>query len=556
MIVATVLLGPGAEKTVSDAIQSAARHVDGFLLIESGGGEAALEAARSAVLAAESTPFESRYAWEGNYGKARQFALEQARLAGARYAVTLDPDERLVLAETFRAKLAAYPTIDVWILPDRDTKYSKERVLRCSADIRWHGIVCENIEGSAVRGKIDGCFWELPKDESQNRARYERGVAAMDKLLAEGEDRFKWRRHRGSCLAGLGRLDEALDEYRRALAVAEQPEDRGWCRYLICEQLVLRERFDEAKDLAALGLAEHAGFLPEFGWILGYLDYLIGDDQNASRWAQLALHCPADSTRTSLRGMNAIAGSKSILENLHGQAPAGCSRLHHVNVPIGPRVTDAVKTFIDCGAYEADEYRALKRLLRKSDRVLELGTGLGVLATYCAKRLEDDERVLTVEADPEMAPVIAATFEANGVAPKLLIAAVSGDGRPRMLHRADDFWSTGTSIVPDDVAGSPLVPVVDGVALGNLLHTHAPTICIIDIEGGEVTLVDTLLPDCVRAVLIEVHTEEAENAVARWLGEQFFVRNDVARRVRLYERSTPEAFPEGKLWLQKNPNTI
>ncbi len=536
MIVATILLGPGADLTVGDAVRSAAAHVDAFLLIESGGGSVALDEARRAVVGAGSTALEAAFAWTGDYGAARQYALEQARLAGATYSVTLDPDERLALKETFRARLQAYPKIDVWILQDRDTRYFKERVIRCAAaDLHWHGIVCESLEGEAVRGKLDGAFWELTKNGGQNLARYERGVTAADRMIASGDDRFKWRRHKGSCLAGLGRFEEALDEYRLAYAIAAQPEERAWSAYLICEQLVLREQFEEAWTMASESLARHAGFLPEFGWILGYIEYLIGDDQNASRWAQLALHFPEDTTRVSLKGVHCVSGCRSILDNLHGQAPAGQVRVHHVNVPLDERIGEQVRAALHGGGYEGAEYRALKSVLRKSDRVLELGAGLGVLATYCAKRLEDNSAVLTVEADPLMAPLIRATFAANDVSPTLLIAAASGSGAPMRLARAPEFWSTKAYPLAGERPGADIV-LVDGVALPALLSRHSPSVLVIDIEGGETSLVETPLPG-VRAVLIEVHSEEADTAVHGWLSRQGFGRRDVARRVRLYERT-------------------
>lgn len=535
MIVATILLGPGAAETVGDAIRSARSFVDGLVLIESGGGQRAVDAATQAALAVELSVSLRQWAWTGDYGAARQYALDAARELGATYAVTLDPDERLGLPENFREKIRAYPNIDVWIAPDRDTHYSKERVIRCAALVRWHGLVCENLEGEALRGKLDGYFWELPKTDAQHRARFERGVAAADAMIAAGDDRFKWRRHRASCLAGLGRMDDALDEYWRARERAVFPEDHAWTSYLICEQLVLREDFEGAWELACAALGRHAGFLPEFGWILGYIEYLTGDDQNASRWAQLALNTPKDGTRVSLRGTNCIAGCKSILDNLHGRAPAGTERVAHVLVPLHPRMGEEILASLRDGWYEVDEYRALKGLLRKTDRVLELGTGLGVLATYCAKRLDDPSRVLTVEADPENAAIARATFRANDVAPELVLAAVSADGRPRALEREGELWSTRTWDPGPEPPAGPHPELVDGVRLSVLLERHAPTLLIIDIEGGETSLVETPLPG-VRAVLIEVHSEPAEAAVAEWLGGQGFQRRDVARRVRLYQR--------------------
>lgn len=334
-ICCTILLGPGSESTVADAIASVREQVDGFLLIESGGGMKAVRAAAEAM-GSDLLRGVREYAWLGDYGAARQFALDTARdWAHADYALTLDPDERVELAENLRYLLAEHPLIDVWSVKDRDEGYYKERLIRCASDAKWHGTVCENVECSGERARVGGQFWELPKTEAQTRARHERGVIETAKMISAGDDRYKWHRHRGSCLMGLGRKDEALESYRQALARAESSEDRAWCSYLICEQLVLREQCDEARSLAAQGLADHAGFLPEFGWIIAYVDFKRGAEvlreqglgntamgagallQNASRWAQMCLNLPPDRTRVSFRGKNCKLGCQQILSAVH-----------------------------------------------------------------------------------------------------------------------------------------------------------------------------------------------------------------------------------------------
>lgn len=535
IILATVLLGPGSEASVGDAIRSAIPVVDGFILIESGGENAALAAA---VNAAATFPFTIReYTWTGDYGDARNFALDKAREAGADYALTLDPDERLQLPDTIRGTLMAHPTIDVFMAQDINARYFKERIIRCAAPVRWHGRVCEYLDGQVQPpAKLAGGFTELPKSEESERRRWERGVVECQRMIDEGEDTFRWHRHRGSCLIGLKRIEEGVAEYKLALQRAEHPEDRAWVRYLIAEQLVLAERFEEAKQLAAIGLAEHAGFIQEFGWILAFVEYTVGDDQNASRWAQLVTQTPHDRTRISFRSAKASSGPRDILAVLHGPAKPGCIKVHRMHVARDGWESQQVEWVMNNGGYEAAEYQTLKRILRSSDRVLELGSGVGFLAAYCAERLAEPGRVLTVEADPNMEAPIRATFAANDVSPELLIAAVSGSGQPMKLERSDHFWSTKTSTVPDFQKLETIDGIVDGVPLSALIERHRPTVLICDIEGGETTLVDTPL-EGVRAVLIEVHSEEADKAVETWLVSQGFKRHDTARRVRMYERT-------------------
>lgn len=321
-LIATVLLGPGAETTAPDAIASVRGQVDEFLLIESGGGPLALDAATEAV--GDDSLSVVPFCWIGDYGAARQFALEQARRIGFDYALTLDPDERLALGPNFRAVIEARPDADVFILPDRETGYFKERVIKTRAAARWHGKVCEFLDGESLVGaRLPGHFWELPKDSAAERRRLERAIVACTEMIESGDDRYRWRRHRGTGYAGTGRNAEALADYEAALPLALNGDELAWMRYLVCEQYVLAGRSADARALAARALADHAGFLPEFGWILAYTDQDV-NAQNASRWAQLVLVTPPDRTRVGFRGQNCKAGAQRLLQVLHAdeQPPA------------------------------------------------------------------------------------------------------------------------------------------------------------------------------------------------------------------------------------------
>lgn len=512
-ILATVLLGPGSEAVVGDAIRSVRGRVHGFVLVESGGGTDAMQAARAA--ARETCPprdvHESMFFWTGDYSAARQFALDRAREAGATYALTLDPDERVELPEYVTALLEAHPEIAVWTLVDRDEGYNKERLIRCDSAARWHGRVCENVElpEGQDRGRMRGQFWELPKDEASTQRRYERGVTEMRRMIAAGDDRYKWHRHLGSCLLGLGRRAEGVAALRRASELAESPEDKAWSTYLLCEHEVIDEAFEAAQARAADGLRRHAGFVPEFGWIMAYCQFKAGDLQNASRWAQLVLNTPEDRTRVSFRSKNAKRGAGEILAAIHGgpaKAAGGTRTLRGVVLPITERFSPTMVAAVESGSYEAAEHALLVEVLTPGDRLLELGGGCGYLAVAAAQ-LIGANRVTTVEADPAMEATIRATFEANGVQPKLMIGAVSRDASPRVVERAENFWSTKTR-----PGGTE-----PGLAFDELLGVFEPTVLLCDIEGGESELCGLPLPETLRAVIIEAHSYQTQKDVVAWL---------------------------------------
>lgn len=533
-ILATVLLGPGSGAAVGDAIRSVIDRVQGFVLVESGGGSDAMQAARQAVASAATrrSTDERTFFWTGDYAAARQFALDCARQQGATYALTLDPDERVELPEYLPALLEAHPEIAVWTLVDRDEHYHKERIIRCDSGARWHGRVCENVElpDGQDRGRMRGHFWEVPKDEAATTRRYERGVTETRAMIDAGDDRYKWRRHLGSCLLGLGRRKEAVAEFTRALELAESPEDRAWCTFLLCEHEVLDEAFEAAQARAADGLRRHAGFIPEFGWIMAYCQFKAGELQNASRWAQLVLNTPEDRTRVSFRSKNARRGAGEVLAAIHGgpgkaAAVAGGTRtLRGVVIPITERFSPTMVAAVESGAYEAAEHALLAELLTPGDRLLELGTGCGYLAVAAAMII-GARSVTTVEADPEMEATIRKTFEANALHPQLIIGAV-GNGRPLTVERAADFWSTTTREGGEQ--GS--------LTLAELIEDYDPSVIACDIEGGEAGICGTHLPSSVRAIVIESHGPGLERNVTAWLEAEGLERFHRAGRTLAFTR--------------------
>jgi len=169
------------------------------------------------------------------------------------------------------------------------------------------------------------------------------------------------------------------------------------------------------------------------------------------------------------------------------------------------KLTERIADKLSSGAYEAHEARAAMMRLRPRHRVLELGSGLGYLATLCAG-VAGAENVVTVESNPDMLPVIRANLELNGQGGvTLLHGAVTRDAKPgETIGFAHDkaFWgahiATETS-KPGNVAEVPCL------GIGDLLHEHRPHLVIMDIEGAEEHLFDAPWPDHVRMVMMELH---------------------------------------------------
>src|SRR6056297_366545 len=168
-------------------------------------------------------------------------------------------------------------------------------------------------------------------------------------------------------------------------------------------------------------------------------------------------------------------------------------------------INDRIAAKLASGKYEGQEAAAARMRLREGTRVLELGAGIGYIATLCA-RVAGPGNVTTVEANPEMLPVIRANLDRNGAeAVTLLHGAVTGRGDTEAFIAFDGartFWAG--HIANEDSAPDRLVEV-PALGLDALLERARPHLVIMDIEGAEAHLFDAPWPGHVTSVMMELH---------------------------------------------------
>ncbi len=100
-------------------------------------------------------------------------------------------------------------------------------------------------------------------------------------------------------------------------------------------------------------------------------------------------------------------------------------RLGGVHIPIDRELySEKIIRRLYDGGYEREERDALARTLRSTDRVLELGAGIGYMSAVAARRIGGD-RVTVCEANPQLLPVIERVHELNGVRPTMLHGVMS-----------------------------------------------------------------------------------------------------------------------------------
>ncbi len=137
--------------------------------------------------------------------------------------------------------------------------------------------------------------------------------------------------------------------------------------------------------------------------------------------------------------------------------------------------------------------------------MLELGTGLGYLAIQAA-RIVGPRAVYTVEANPDLIPVITDNLQANSVGGvTVLNGAVMevppADGLCRFFLTSA-FWASSLHKGANPRAREVTVPAL---GLKALLEQSKATVLVADVEGAEKDFFQNPLPDDLRLIILELH---------------------------------------------------
>lgn len=154
-------------------------------------------------------------------------------------------------------------------------------------------------------------------------------------------------------------------------------------------------------------------------------------------------------------------------------------------------------------AYEHPELAASKGILRPNDRVLEMGTGLGIVSGLIS-RMAEDITIQSYEANPNLLPHIRDLHKCNQITNVQVTNAIlepNPDSHTRSFH-IHKYFSEGSiyrSELSEDVIE---VPVLD---LNSVIKKFQPTVLVCDIEGAEEVVIPQSDLSTLRAVVLELH---------------------------------------------------
>ncbi len=179
MIVSTTLTGSNAD-IIGDALASIAPQVDRCIVIDTGARDDTLEVARRV---AGDKLFVREFPWRNDFAAARNFALQAATQLGARWAVTVDTDERMHFADGVSLKQELLKCkAKVVLITAADGSYAKERIFRLPTRLAWKGPTHEAVDGKreGEDATLAGIhFSELAKEPAALKAKFERDVAIL-----------------------------------------------------------------------------------------------------------------------------------------------------------------------------------------------------------------------------------------------------------------------------------------------------------------------------------------------------------------------------------------
>lgn len=288
-IVAWTLCGAGRVEETAHAFASAlAAGIDEHLVIDT-----APEDAPPIVVHPPGFVRVARWSWCDDFAAARNAALGLAAETGATWGMMLDSDERVICPDpaALRAYLAALPPkVCVVVAYAADGSHGRERFFRLPAQHRWIGRTHEafpvDVDEQATIPPTLIAWTELPKNEEQLRAKNERDIAMIDAEIAERPTDARWHFYRGGALAGLGRIDEAVEAYRMAADLGVE-EDGAMACVRAAELLCSEKKYEEAIAACARGMIMRAD-VAELPWIAAGASYNLGQLNQAEAWARLA----------------------------------------------------------------------------------------------------------------------------------------------------------------------------------------------------------------------------------------------------------------------------
>jgi FkbM family methyltransferase len=177
--------------------------------------------------------------------------------------------------------------------------------------------------------------------------------------------------------------------------------------------------------------------------------------------------------------------------------------IHGITIPLSrDEVSPIIWQSLTSGSYEAKEAKWVCKAVRPHDRVLELGTGIGVITSLIAK--VPGVQVWSFEANPSTATLARRVIDANDLGNVVLIPGLLAAGEPRTspFYVREDLWM---SSMDKNQGPYQLEISLKSANIDEFISDHSINVLVMDIEGAEKDLLGRSELLGIQRVFLELH---------------------------------------------------
>lgn len=188
-------------------------------------------------------------------------------------------------------------------------------------------------------------------------------------------------------------------------------------------------------------------------------------------------------------------------------APIVVATFQGVEVILAPHLKANIRRLIRSGDYEKPEIEFGLANLQPGDRVMEMGTGAGIVGSVFIKNIKD-LKLQSFEANPDLIEHIRALYSHNGVDHSATVfnnLVVSGTGAPESIDFEvhDNFLGSHISDARTDV-DARTVPIPTK-HYDEITREFPHNVLVMDIEGGELAFLADADLSGVELIMLELH---------------------------------------------------
>lgn len=213
------------------------------------------------------------------------------------------------------------------------------------------------------------------------------------------------------------------------------------------------------------------------------------------------------------------------LEQLIRVAEQGICKLGGLDMEFGENPPPVLLNALFSGSYEQNEVSLLKQFLGEGEVVLELGAGIGYMGVTALKS-GLCQRYVAYEANPDLIPIIKNNMRRNNAFFELKNAILLNDKVLQPFYVTPAFWA---SSIKKPIDGAYKKILIQAQNKNEVIQSIAPTMLIIDIEGGEADFFEGLYLDSVQKIILEIHpmvlSDDSLSTIYSFLLREGFVLN-------------------------------